>query len=293
LPEEVEVPVRSPRKERPLIELFLTEYDNSAFKGCSIDWLEDKQDGAVEALATSPSGRTLAIEHTLIQPFVGEKFDSETFMKAFGRIEKNPALVLPERDLEIIIPVQAIPKGYNWDEVGEDLLTWLAANHAGAPKEGDSEYTVPVGSNSKNGPLLLRITLRTMSLPGRAGNCLISRHRIPGDLGTVVEKAVKTKIPKLVKTAADKRILLLERDQIGLGDSQVYQEVVELAPKFPDLAKIDEIWLANTSILTSEGWAYFNLIDARGLVERLSFENGVLKTRRDDRPHLGPPRREF
>jgi hypothetical protein len=30
----------------------------------------------------------------LIQPFVGEKFDSEAFMKAFGRIEKNPMMNL-------------------------------------------------------------------------------------------------------------------------------------------------------------------------------------------------------
>jgi hypothetical protein len=90
-----------------------------------------------------------------------------------------------------------------------------------------------------------------------------------------------------------KRILLLEREQIVLGDSQVYREIVRLAPKFPDLAKIDEIWFANTSILASEGWACFTLMDGRGLVELLSFENGILKMRRNDRPHLGPPRREF
>ena len=248
---------------------------------------------AVEVIATRTDGTSLALEHTLIQPFVGEKFDSETFMKAFGRIEKNPALVLPERILDVIIPVHAIPKGYNWDEVGKDLVTWLIANHAGARKEGESHYTVPVGSTSKNGELLLNITLRTTNLPGMAGNCLISRRKMPGDLGTIIEKALKTKIPKLVKTAADRRILLLEREQIGLGDSQVYCEVVKLAPKFPDIEKIDEIWLANTSILASEGWAYFTLMDGRGLVELLSFENGVLKTRRDDRPYLGPPRREF
>ena len=92
---------------------------------------------------------------------------------------------------------------------------------------------------------------------------------------------------------ADKRILLLERDQTGLGDGQIYREVVRLAPKFPDLAKIDEIWLANTSILVSEGWASITLMDGRGCVEMLNFKNGILKTRRDDRAHLGPPRREF
>lgn len=287
------MPVKSSPRERPIIEMLLSAHENDTWKGASLDWVEEKQDGAVEVIATRADGTSLALEHTLIQPFVGEKFDSEAFMKAFGRIEKNPVLVLPERNLDVIIPVHAIPKGYNWDEVGKDLLTWLVVNHAGASKEGESQYTVPVGSNSKNGELVLNITLRTTSLPGMAGNCLISRDKMPGDLGTIMEKALKTKIPKLVKTAADKRILLLEREQIGLGDSQVYREVVKLAPKFPDIAKIDEIWLANTSILASEGWAYFTLMDGRGLVELLSFENGVLKTRRDDRPHLGPPRREF
>ncbi len=68
---------------------------------------------------------------------------------------------------------------------------------------------------------------------------------------------------------------------------------MKLATKFPDLAKIDEIWFANTAILASEGWACFTLMDGRGLVELPRFENGALKDRRDDRPYLGPPRREF
>ncbi len=273
--------------------MLLSAYENGAWKTASLDWVEEKQDGAVEVIATKADGTKLALEHTLIQPFVGEKFDSEAFIKAFGRIEKNPIFDLPERHLDVIIPVHAIPKGYRWDEVGDDLLNWLLAYHARAPKEGESEYTIPVGRSSKNGPLDLKIRLRATKLRGRAGNCLISRDGMPADLGAVVEKALKTKIPKLVKTAAEKRILLLERDQICLGDGEVYREVVRLAPRFPDVARVDEIWQANTSILASDGWAYFTLMDGRGLVESLSFENGVLKTRRDDRALLGPPTHEF
>jgi hypothetical protein len=189
--------------------MLLSACENGAWKGASLDWVEEKQDGAVEVIATRADGNSLALEHTLIQPFVGEKFDSEVFMKAFGRIEKNPALVLPERKLDVIIPVHAIPKGYNWDEVGQKLLTWLVANHIDAPKEGEAEYTVPVASKKKNGPLLLRITLRTMSLAGMPGNCLIERQHAPGDIEKVVEKALSTKLPKLVNTAADQRILIL------------------------------------------------------------------------------------
>lgn len=287
------MPVKGQPKERPIIEMLLSAYENGAWKAASLDWVEERQDGAVEVIATKADGTTLGLEHTLIQPFVGEKFDSKAFMEAFGHIDKNQMLVLPERLLHVGIAVHAIPKGYDWHEVGEDLLDWLLANHAGAPKEGKCEYTVPVGRSSKDGPMQLRITLGGMNLRAKAGNCLIYRNSIPGDLRTVVERALTTKIPKLVKTAADKRRLLLERDQISLGEHEVYEELVRLAPKFPDLAKIDEIWQANTSILASDGWVYFALMDRRGLVELLSFENGTLKERRDDRPLLGQPMGEF
>jgi hypothetical protein len=91
----------------------------------------------------------------------------------------------------------------------------------------------------------------------------------------------------------DKRILLLEREQIGLSENEVYREIVRLSSGFPDLAKIHEIWFANTSLFASNRWMHFTLMDGRGLVEQLVFENGILKTRRDDRSELGPPWREF
>jgi hypothetical protein len=287
------MPVQSPRTERPIIELFLSAYEHDTWQGASLDWVEEKQNGAVEVVAARTDGISLALEHTLIQPFVGEKFDSEAFMTAFGRIEKNPALVVPERNLEVIVPVHAIPNGYNWDEVGKGLLTWLLVNHAGAPAVGVTHHVIQTGSKSKNRELLLRITLRSGTMEGTAGNCLISRDKMPGDLETIVEKALKTKLPKLIKTAADRRVLLLERDQVGLGDGQIYDEIVKLSPKFPDIAKINEIWFVNTSILESEGWVCFSLMDRSGLVESLTFENGVLKSRRDIRLHLEPTRREF
>ena len=249
------MPVKTEPKERPIIRMLLTACDNGAWQHASLDWVEEKQDGAVEVIASRADGTRLALEHTLIQPFVGEKFDSEVFMRAFGRIEKNPALTLFERHLDVIIPVHAIPKGYDWDDVGQHLLNWLMANHGGAPREGQASYIVPVAPNAKNGPLALPITLRTMHLPGMPGSCLISRDKMPGNLDAIIEKALRTKIPKLVVTPADKRILLLERDQISLGDREIYGEIVKLAPAFPDLARIDELWIANTSILESEHWA--------------------------------------
>ena len=41
---------------------------------------------------------------------------------------------------------------------------------------------------------------------------------------------------------------------MAFGDGQVYHELAKLALAFPDFARIDEIWIVNTSILASEGW---------------------------------------
>lgn len=291
-PDNAGMPAKANRKERPVIQMLLSACDGGAWKDAGLDWIEQREDGAVEVIATRTDGTRLALEHTLIQPFFEEKFDSVVFMRAFGRIEKNPALVVPERALDVIIPVHAISKGYSWEGVGQDVLSWLLANHALLPPNSESSHTVRVG-NRKNGPLALTITLRTRPLPGMAGSCLMARLMVPGELATVVETALLTKVPKLVKTEAEERILLLERDQIGLGDFEVYEEVAKLAPNHAGMAKIDEVWIANTSNVASRGLAYFCLMDGDGLVELLTFESGVLREHRVDRPYRGPPWRKL
>lgn len=275
------MPVKLPPRERPFIEMFLAEYENGAWKDATPDWLEERLDGAVEVLATRRDGKTLAIEHTIVQPFVGEKADSHAFMKAFGRIEKNPDLAVPERNMTVVIPVAAIPIGYKWDEVGSDLLEWLRANHTIAPAEGESNHIVSVGSG-KLGPLALSITLQTMHLPGNSGVTLISRGPMPKTLGDIVEEALRRKLPKLVKTPSDRRVLLIERQHISLGDTQISAEIEKLAAAFPELNDVHEIWIVDTSILESDGWSYFRHMDrTQGLVESLAFEKGILHQRRD------------
>ena len=187
------MPVKSPPKERPIIELFFSAYENETWKDAVLDWVEEKQDGAVEVIATKRNRTTVALEHTLIQPFVNERFDSEVFIKAFGRIERNPVLILPGQDLDVIIPVHAVPRGYDWDEVGMDLLTWLVTKRMALPTEDVVHRVVTVGKSAKSGPLRLTVKFRTTSMPGMTGNCLISRDTMPGTLTNIVEKALATK----------------------------------------------------------------------------------------------------
>ena len=121
-------------------------------------------------------------------------------------------------------------KAITGTNVGQDLLDWLLANHTAVPQEGQASYVVPVAAKAKFGPLALPVTLRTMRLPGMAGSCLVARDKMPGDLEAIVEKALRTKISKLVATAADKRLLLLERDQMALGDNEIYAQIRETCP---------------------------------------------------------------
>lgn len=273
------MPVKSPPRERPLLLMFLAEYENGVWKSATPDWVEERIDGAVEVVTERADGRKLAIEHTIVQPFVDEKKDSNIFMKAFGRIEMNPDLTIRDRSLTVVIPVAAIPVGYKWDEVGEDLLSWLKANHQVALKEGESKHVVQVGRSSKLGPLSLEIWVQTMNIPDYPGATMISRGPMPKSLGEIVEKALGDKLPKLVATTADKRVLLVERQHISFGDTQILTAIERLAHEFPHLKDIDEVCIVDTSIWESEHWVCFRRFDERGIVETMAFKNGALERR--------------
>ena len=62
--------------ERPLIQMFLAGYEQGVWKDATLNSVEETQENAVEVIATRSDGKTLALEHTLIELFVGEKYDS-------------------------------------------------------------------------------------------------------------------------------------------------------------------------------------------------------------------------
>ena len=46
------MPVRAEPKERPIIRMLLLACDNGAWQNAHLDWVEEKEDGAVEVIAT-------------------------------------------------------------------------------------------------------------------------------------------------------------------------------------------------------------------------------------------------
>jgi len=69
------MPAKLVKYEQVLISLFVSAYENFTWAGSKIEPLDEQVDGAIEALVTRADGQTMAIEHTLIEPFVGDKRD--------------------------------------------------------------------------------------------------------------------------------------------------------------------------------------------------------------------------
>lgn len=262
------------RREHILIELFLSAYENHSWAHCTRDWLEKKHDGAVEILATRADGISLAIEHTLIQPFVGDKEDFDHFSKFFLPIEEDRSMIIPERIIYVNVPVGALQKGYSWEPVVTDVHKWLKANRLLLPK-GRSQNKCPIGKVRKRKANDLDLQVRVVFTPGFEGTFKIRRYGV-GQLGGAVEKALKEKLPKLVRTVADKRILLLERDQFTLRELDIYDEIEKRRKNFPDLAKVHEVWFVETAFYETDKYVGFELYDNRVLIQTLDFLDGQL-----------------
>ena len=200
------MPARLKRDEQTFIELFVSAYENFAWVGSDIDRLDERLDGAVEALVTRADGRTMAIEHTLIEPFVGDKRDFAAFKTAFLNIENDRSLLVPDTGITVYVPVgilegQASAKR---DVIVKTIHSWIADNRL-ALREGKHKYPCAVPGMSG---VELTIDRRRFShhVPN-SGSILIRRQQIKSDLDKVIDKALRKKLPKLVNTKADRHVL--------------------------------------------------------------------------------------
>jgi hypothetical protein len=100
-------------REDPFIKQFLAAYEDGSWADATVakpDAL-DRTNPAVDQFATRKSdGKTLAIEHTIIEPFVGDKDDFAAFRATFLGIEKDSSLIVPGRCMQIFAPVGALRK---------------------------------------------------------------------------------------------------------------------------------------------------------------------------------------
>lgn len=267
---------------------FLAAYEDGSWADAAVarpDAL-DRTNPAVDQLATRKSdGKTLAIEHTIIEPFVGDKEDFAAFEAAFLGIEKDSSLPVPGRWLQIFVPVGALRKqpAAARDAFVKSVHAWIKSNRLASPLGKGVRACAITGVPGKP-PFEISLNIKVTPLKrgdaDEPGAIHVRRQQIDVNLGDVVEKALKKKVPKLVNTKADKHILLLERQHMNLLPEMMLEEVRKRRASFSELIDVDEMWIIETIFYgTAFGGTHlrFERYGENGdLVQSYDFNDGIL-----------------
>jgi hypothetical protein len=255
------------RRDEQLIDLFLRGYkdrDGYSYRLESRPDQTERAKPAVDCIAVSERGKRLAVEHTLVEPFEGQIADNRPFLAVFERLHHSTELTLPNVLINILVPVGAIPKGVDWDQVGRRVVEWFR-NARLEVRSGDSDHKIPgLGFD-------LPVRIEAMELPDSPGVLVVGRLRPPDKLfSDMVRKALAAKLPKLVKTLADSRILLMEDASMILGMTSFSHEIDVAREDYPDLGRVDSVWLAHTPVWDSERVVWFLHVWPDGVRDRFT-----------------------
>ena len=269
------MPAKQERYEEVLIRLFVSAYENFAWAGSNIEYPDKKIDGAIDGLIKRADGETMAIEHTLIEPFVGDKRDYAAFEKAFLRIENDESLAVPDTGTIVYVPVGILDgqKPAKRNVIVESIHSWIANNRLYL-SEGTHGYQCDVPGMPS---VTLTVKRNKFGLPrSNQGSVLVRRQQVTNNLDRVIEKALRMKLPKLVNTKGDRHVLLLERDQLTFDPDLIFAEIERQGANSPLLEKIDEIWHVETIFYKQGGYVDFELWKGDQLLATIAFENETL-----------------
>ena len=275
------------RREDVFIKLFLSAYEDGSWADaeCSQPDKIIRSKPAVDWFATRKSdNKTLAIEHTIVEPFVGEKSDLAFFLNAaFLDIESDASLLVPGRWIQVFVPVGTLqnqPKTAR-RAIVESVHTWIKANRLFL-RDGDSELPCTITGIPDKAEFDITLTVKVVPLEAGAtaetGSLHIRRQQIQDTLDEIIEKALREKVPKLVNADADKRILMLERQHMILDADRILQEVEKQRGAFPDLAHVDEIWILESPFYGTFGGTTvgFVLYERGARIQSFYFNEGKL-----------------
>jgi len=267
------------KRDQLLVEHFLSTYNRH--HGTSyriVRWpdMTNRKTEAVEAVASNEQGTTIALEHTLIEPFKGEREDTNRFMRVFSRLEGNAELLKLGYDIDVIVKAGAIPTGFDWEMAGQLVQHHLASQ---IPLLGEGRTSHEVAGAAFKLEVLLKITAHDTR---EKDHLWISRTLPEDSLGAVVRRALARKLPKLLAESADFHILLFEKADIARGFTDIRAELDSLACDFPDLQRIDEVWLAVTHCWERDDALFFyelspNLGGRRFMLEETSTSEASVK----------------
>lgn len=263
------------KRDLLLVECFLRGFNQTFKESYTIDVSPEEVERnkpAVEAVASNREGIRLAIEHTLLQPFEGQKADDPRFLAVFGKLHEDPSLVVPGRLIELHAPVGVIPNGIDWNFLAAKIREWFQCERL---KFADGESIHKVSGLEFD----LEITVQTMDIPETPGVLSVGRI-LPRDRSfeDVIRKALNDKLAKLAGTPADRHFLVFEYAVPVGGYVRIAQAVDSMRGGFPDLARLEAIWVANTVVWDTKNIVWFLHIWPDGVGQRFKVLAGRVTT---------------
>jgi hypothetical protein len=246
------------KTDKRIVEVFVTnELSRERGRVFTVtEWpdLTRRNREAVEAIASDNLGTTIAIEHTLLQDFPGERGDAARLRKGIAPLEADSSIRLPSADLLIVASPFSVPDRVDWGTIPMAVSAYLAPIKESLP-EGWSQHVVPCDGFA----LTIDVERTPDNPPGVPGSVFVARSWPGTPLTETVEIALRRKLPKLVAETASARILLLERMSIPMNcwPQTVGKAVESLRTSFRDLERIDEIWVAYTAIWEREDVVWY------------------------------------
>jgi hypothetical protein len=265
------------RRETALIKLFLSAYEDGAWAVDPLVQPDRITDGAIDGFVTrSSDGRRLAIEHTLIQPYLNDRKDFALFEKRLLTIQGDSTLTVPGRITWVAVHPEILEPGPTFNQVPEAIHEWLRDNVQLLPL-GESWHNCPVRGGARES---VRLYTRVFT-DSRNATFRMWRFHENDTFGAVVDKALRDKLPKLTNTDADEWILLLEREQMLLDEVTILREIKSRRADFAGLNKA-QIWFAETVFYERDGCVEFKRHVDFTHVQSLIFASGRLKMKIDD-----------
>lgn len=255
-------------RDKQLIGIWVECYNalnGTAFRVTSYPDEQQREAKSIDALCTSSDGRTtMAVEHTRIEAFPGEKTDTARFMDVMSRYEKDPILAEPGFQTSASLPVGSVPTGVNWDRLGDDIGAFLKRNHPFEEKVyrfTQDKVEIPI-----------RIT--KLPLSSAHGSFLIERDWPGKSNDPTIKKRLEEKLPKLRGANTDLKTLLLEQE-IPAGsvsaDLAKYLQTAGWSDWLPS-----EIWLLRTAGFSTERYVHVSQQHPTANFKKANWKDGKI-----------------
>lgn len=239
------------RQDRALVKLFLAYLERTRQQHWrSLDFPEERISWkeAVQVIAMEETGRTTAIEHVPMEGVAGSEPESRRFAEAFAPISRDASLQIPEYHVDMTLSVNVAGTTAELKLLAAGVRAWCVRRLT-AVREGTSNHVAIVGGTP------LQIHVEKVRSCGEPGRLLIVRAESPRHFETMIHEQLQRKLGKLVSASADRHVLLFENSDGRWSAGQLRLEL-EAGVEFPDLRRLYEIWMADTTRWSEDSLAF-------------------------------------